>query len=492
MKIKKIFVYIFIIINIIFIDNKVIAGSDDSYVSVSYLSNVYYSQNGPNGYHSNKQGIIYAGDRIAYCIEPEVLIKETLYDSYNGIDALSLSSEVKNHIQLLGHYGYEYPGHQTDNYYLATQELIWEYLTNISVDFYTGKNATGTKINIENEILTLVNRHYIKPSFNLNTITAYVGETITLTDTNNALSKFDINYNGSHTITKSGNLLTIKISDNKVGTEILSLKQNGYDNLTTIVYKNPGTQTLASLRIADPILSNIRIVSLSGKVTIEKQDKDTKISQGEATLKGAQYGIYDENNNRVGTLITDENGKAKIEDLYLGSYFLIEKKSSNNNMIDKNKYYFELKYKDQYTEIVTSDLSFKNYLPKGTLEFTKSDLITGKTIPNTKIQIFTENDELIYTGYTDENGKIVIKDLPIDLKMYIKELEPATGYNISDEKIYFKITKDKQVIKVNMKNEKIEVPDTGLSNINWTFASLFILVLFGLGLIIYGVIKYKK
>lgn len=823
MRLKKLLIYLCLIISSMCINNKVFAGSDDSMVLVNYIPNVYYSQNGPNGYHSNKQGIIYAGGRLAYCLEPEVLVKETLYDSYNGINALSLSNEQKNHIQLLGHYGYEYPGHQTNNYYLATQELIWEYLTNISVDFYTGKNATGTKINIENEkqaILTLVNRHYLKPSFNLNTVTGYVGETITLNDTNNALSKFNINYNGSHSITKNGNSLNIKLSDTKVGTETLTLSQGGYDNLTTIVYKNPGTQTLASLRISDPALASLRIVSLSGKVTIEKQDNDTKtnVPQGvEATLKGATYGIYDESNKRVGTLITDENGRAtssnlpsvgnfyileeanslgyqldptkywfkvdknnlfpeikvyekiinrdieitkvyaddktsimtpesnaefgfynskgelvktattdqngrikvnlvygkytvkqltttlnyekvddfelqvyemgdtiykvisnaeitaklkiikidkdtkeiitmagirfkifdinkneyvcqtityphaqtlcefetdengvlitpyelsngkyrleeldqnlngylwnkeplefeigensniihddnygfiletkfenkevkgqvniikygeklvfennsyyykevllpnvvyelyankdiysanhvlkykkgaliktivtdengmaKIEDLYLGSYFFREKSSSNNNMIDQNKYYFELKYKDQYTEIITCSFSFKNYLPKGTLEFTKTDLVTGKTISNTKIQIFTENDKLIYTGITDENGKIVITDLPTNLKMYIKELEPATDYIISDEKIYFEINDNNQVVKVNMKNEKIEVPDTKMSDINWLFVSLSTIVLVGLGLVSYGLIKNKE
>ena len=95
-------------------------------------------------------------------------------------------------------------------------------------------------------------------------------------------------------------------------------------------------------------------------------------------------------------------------------------------------------------------------MKKGTFELTKTDLVTGEVIPNTGIQIFTEEDRLIFTGVTDENGKIVITDIPVGVKLYMIEKNPATGYQITDEKIFFEITENGEIVKANMTNEKIK------------------------------------
>ena len=56
-----------------------------------------------------------------------------------------------------------------------------------------------------------------------------------------------------------------------------------------------------------------------------------------------------------------------------------------------------------------------NYLKKGSLEFTKTDLSTDEPLPNTLIEVYTENDEMIFSGRTDENGKITIKDIVVEV-----------------------------------------------------------------------------
>lgn len=73
----------------------------------------------------------------------------------------------------------------------------------------------------------------------------------------------------------------------------------------------------------------------------------------------------------VKELITDENGYVKVDNLYLGKYYLQEIETVNNHVLDKTKYEFELKYKDQYTEVINYKTTLENHLPKGTLEFTK-------------------------------------------------------------------------------------------------------------------------
>ena len=210
---------------------------------------------------------------------------------------------------------------------------------------------------------------------------------------------------------------------------------------------------------------------VEGEVNIQKKGEEVKFTDdgyeySKINLSNVKLGLYAKEDitlngkviYRAGTKIkevtTDENGKVKISKLYLGKYYLQEIETDENHVLDNKKYEFELKYKDQYTEVIKYNITIDNYLKKGNLEFTKTDLTTGKVIPNTKVEIYTEDDKLIYSGETNEEGKITITDL-FTGKFYIVETEASTGYKLSDEKVYLEIKDNGEVIKANMTNEKI-------------------------------------
>ena len=252
---------------------------------------------------------------------------------------------------------------------------------------------------------------------------------------------------------------------------------------------------------------------VKGEVEINKYGEELVIENNsyhyeEIKLDGVVYELYAEEDiysgdgtliyhkgDLVGTYET-KDGYLKVTGLFLGKYYFLEKSTVGSHVLDTTKHSFELKYKDQYTPTVSLSFTYKNYLAKSTLEFTKQDLVTGEPLPNTKIQIFTNNDgeerQLVFEGYTDENGKIIIDDLFVS-KFVLFEVEAPDGYILNPEPMEFEITENGEIIKVDMTNEKIvEVPNTGLSNINYEVVGSLVLIVSGLGLIGYGLLKKKR
>ena len=213
---------------------------------------------------------------------------------------------------------------------------------------------------------------------------------------------------------------------------------------------------------------------VKGSLEINKKGQEVLIENGnfkyiEIDLPEVKYELYASKDivsaygqliykkgDLVGTIKTNKTGYASIDDLYLGSYYLVEVESSNNNAINKEKIEFTLEYKDQHTPVIELSKELKNKYKTGSLEFTKTDLTSGKAIPDTLVEIYHigETEELIFSGKTDKAGKIIITNLFVG-KFKIIERVPATGYRISDEEVFFEIKEDGEIIKANMTNEKV-------------------------------------
>ena len=248
---------------------------------------------------------------------------------------------------------------------------------------------------------------------------------------------------------------------------------------------------------------------VKGKVEINKTGEELIIEDDsyhyeKIKLEGAEFELranediivggktYYKKGELVTILVTDKDGYASIDNLPLGKYTLKEIKSANNNVLDPNTYEFELVYEDQYTEVVYKTFTIDNKYPKGELEFTKTDLVTGDPLPDTKIEIFTEDGVKVFEGRTDENGKIIITNLPVG-KYFILESDAPDGYILNEEKMWFSITENGEIVKANMTNEKIvEVPNTLQEKDILIEIISATLLLSGIGIIIYAKKKSKN
>ena len=200
--------------------------------------------------------------------------------------------------------------------------------------------------------------------------------------------------------------------------------------------------------------------SVKGSLEINKKGEieefiDNEIIYKENDLSNIEFDIYKDNDIYIDSIKTNEQGNAKVNNLELGNYYLLEKTKSDK-YIEKEKINFEIKQTNQYDKNISVNLNIKNILKKGKLEFHKLDKDTNEGIPNTIIEIY-KDDKLVFTKETDESGQVIINNLPYG-KYYIIEKEANSIYMITNEKVYFEIKEDGEVVKANLINEKIEVP----------------------------------
>lgn len=239
--------------------------ADEAKISYVKLPNIAYNLNVNGKMMSNGLTMFKLGDRVAYCIEPGVEINEKYYDVYTDWSKVNFSDELKALIEKIGYYGYEYPGHKDNYYYVAAQELIWKAINpNVSVSFTTLKDNGGTIIDVrrqKEEIMKLVQNHDLKPSFSEKLIKDEVNKTIVLEDENNVLENYLVSESKYHKILKEGNKLTITLNEKVVPEEVLTLTRKHYDEAPLLIYSKGNSQKLASLRISTDKDSFIKLAN---------------------------------------------------------------------------------------------------------------------------------------------------------------------------------------------------------------------------------------
>ncbi|MFB5580652.1 SpaA isopeptide-forming pilin-related protein [Bacillus albus] len=227
----------------------------------------------------------------------------------------------------------------------------------------------------------------------------------------------------------------------------------GYKKLTEPVpfEITKGMTKALSLKVENELLDK-------GSVEITKVDKDSQ-----KVLEGVAFEVQDENGKVVTEVKTDKDGKAKISDLSIGKYKLVETKSLPGYKKLTDPVSFEIK------KGMTTVLSLKvenEQLDKGSVEITKVDKDSQKALKGVIFEVQDEAGTVVKEVKTDKDGKAKISDLSVG-KYKLVEKESLPGYKKLTDPVSFEITKGMtEILSLKIENEMVDTGNIEITKID--------------------------
>ena len=157
--------------------------------------------------------------------------------------------------------------------------------------------------------------------------------------------------------------------------------------------------------------------------------------------------VYHKAGDKVATIVTNEKGVARIDDLPLGKYYLlVETKTLEGFVLDDTPIDADLSYIDQNTKVVFAGMDVTNERQRVQITVTKTDsetkealegavfgLFAKEDIVNKDGKVIVKADTQIERAVTGKDGKVTFtSDLPLG-QYYVKEIEAPKGYVKSDK-----------------------------------------------------------
>lgn len=392
-----------------------------------------------------------------YCVESGVEFKKgNDYVSESGRDSnyfKKLPRTVQQGIMLASLHGYQpgkslpIPGINEDDYWLATQLIIWEYQQQIRVSptsrknngpvladtFYSGIKGRPAEL-AYNWILTQMAKHSTVPSFTSGNQSSAPIHTLkydpatkqyvlSLTDSNNTGIDLSVVSDGGSGISvkRQGNQY-IFTSKKMISTPIsLQYRKNILVTEKMLIWGCPGKQTMVS-GADDPIVFYINLQTETyGKANILKTSEDGNVADIPFRVQG----------NGVDQIVTTgPNGQIEAE-LLPGTYTVSEQ--------PLDQYVTPQSQTVTVESGQTKSVSFSNILKKFRVEVTKRDSETGNaqgdgSLGGAEYGLY-KNEELVDTYTTDQNGEFITAYYPCDTDWTLKEQKPSEGY-LLDETVY--------------------------------------------------------
>ena len=299
-------------------------------------------------------------------------------------------------------------------------------------------------------------------------------------------------------ITITVNSDTVHQVEEETGKFIVVIEQYNDEAVGSLTIHKKGEKLSGASKVEEKILTKMKngVVGFVNQVSsfftgeeVMEKEKGYKFDYEEGNMEGAEFAIHakktiytpdgqkDEAGNRivkyekdalVARMVTDKEGKAVLNNLPIGKYYVVEEKAGQNCVLDPEAKEFEIAYKGQEVAVDYVTMELTNQRQKVSLSLLKKDAETGKPlegvvfglyaqedIKNAAGEVVVEKDALIELGTTDEEGKLVFQaDLPHG-KYYIQEVEHKPGYLPNDEVCSFDASYTDQTLELLAFSEEI-------------------------------------
>ena len=208
---------------------------------------------------------------------------------------------------------------------------------------------------------------------------------------------------------------------------------------------------------------------------LEQDEKFNIGNNGE--IRNVSFGLYADEDLKAanGTVIPkdglleiitcNEKGKATFTtDLPIGKYYVKEISTDNHYILSDKKYPVVFEYAGQDTASVHISVNdgepIINSIIYGTIKGLKIDRETGEKITGALFGLFSNNETefteetAIFTAESNEEGIFTFENVPYG-EYIVCELKPATGYLPNGESYPMTISENKEVVEINVLNDKI-------------------------------------
>lgn len=192
-----------------------------------------------------------------------------------------------------------------------------------------------------------------------------------------------------------------------------------------------------------------------GKIKVIKVDLDNQ----EIRLKGVEFKIFDEDNNLIDTLVTDDRGEATSKDLRVDKQYTIqETKTLSNYVLNQETKTITLKPAE------IKNITFTNEKIKGKIKILKyssqdnkyTSLLANTPLKDVVFEIVDSNNKVVDTITTNEEGVAITKDL-VKGVYKVREVKQADYYLLNEEVFEIEIKKHKEVIEQVIYNDSVDI-----------------------------------
>ena len=402
----------------------------------------------------------YVNNKLVYCIQPDVKITTQDYIIYD-FNRSGYNEDSKRKMELISYYGYKYDNHDDIKYYIATQDLIWRMYSSADIKWTKG-GEYGEEIDIskeKNEILSLISKHNVLPSFNESINDLKVNESKEFIDSNNVLDNYDLDYSSNLEVYREGN--KIIVTPKKQGEYIINFIHKKNYQEETLLYDNFSTLTQSVAAFGPPELINGSMKINANKIDINIFKKD--INTKELIMdNGNKIKIKNMENNKY---VTDElefkDGKLSVS-LPKGKYKIEEISASHSYKINDGLL-FNIEDTDTY-----KDIDFYNEKIK--CEITVFS-ISGDIKLDSEFEVYNLNGDIVY------KGKTISGESRFNLeygKYKIKLLTVPDGYILNDNEIDLEVSDIICASRVTFNNDKVVMPITSKESDFSYFILLFL------------------